>query len=251
VLQRAPARSELKATDAAPVRADSGKTGDFMKSLKVLGGRDQQLFDSSAEDLDGLSPQKKTQILSKEREARVKAQEALEAKAKAAAAAKAKPVHKPSLAQLRLDKKAAEEGDDLLAQDSKIAAEEMKLPETTVHSMISKDRRAVMVRQTQFEAHLKKMAATDKANEKRAYARESAQEKRVNGYVTSSDAAYESELAKAVKKETAGHNEYNKRFSSAEHDVVARDKSFSERLEAERRRQHARGTDVIMSDVIL
>ena len=149
-------------------------------------------------------------------------------------------MHKPSLAQLRLDKKAAQEGDDELAQDSKIAAEELKSPESTVHSMLSKDRRAVVARQTQFEAHLKKMAATDKANEKRAYARETAKEKAVNGYVTSSDAAYESELAKAVRKETAGHNEYNKRFSSAEHDVVARDKSFSEQLEAERLRQHQR-----------
>ena len=125
---------------------------------------------------------------------------AIAAQAKAKSAKVAKPVpHKPSLAQIKLDKAAAQEGDKLLAEDSKVAAEELTSPESTVHKMLSKDQKAVTARDAAFQAHLKKMAATDKSQEAKDSAREKASEKKVNGYVTSSDQAFESEFFPLVQ----------------------------------------------------
>lgn len=53
--------AELKiAGTSASARADKGKVGDFLNSLKALGSSKQaQLFDTSSQDLDGLSAQEK------------------------------------------------------------------------------------------------------------------------------------------------------------------------------------------------
>ena len=58
------ARLKIAAASATP-RSDKGKTGDFISSLKVLGTSKQaQLFDTSPQDLDGLSAQEKVRFLS-------------------------------------------------------------------------------------------------------------------------------------------------------------------------------------------
>ena len=234
LLARAQAGAQLK-IEQAP-RADEGKTSDFISSLKVLGaaGKHARLFDTSAEDLDGLSAQQITKVHQEEETAHRKAQEAA-AKTHAAAQPKQAPkAHKPSLEEIKLDRAAAKEGDKLLAEDQKVAAEELVSPEQAVHQMMSKDKTQVAKREAAFQAHLKKMAVLDKSNEARHKALEAAKEKKVNGYVSSSDAAFERSLAAAVKKETAGHNEYNSLYSSEEQQVVARDKSFMQRVEKEK-----------------
>jgi len=225
------ARGGAKLKIAAPPRYDQGKTGDFLNSLKVLGsgGKNAALFDTSPQDLDGLPAQEITKIHQKEEAARRKAEEAATAKA-AAAKAPAIKAHKPSLAEIKLDRAAAKEGDKLLAEDRKTAAEELSSPEKAVHKMMSQDLPLVKARQAAFQANVKKMAFADKVLEERRREYEAAQAKKVKGFVSSQDAAYEKTLAAAVKRETAGHNEYNTIYSSMENQVDARDKAFMQRV---------------------
>ena len=222
-------RGGAKLKIAAPPRYDQGKTGDFLNSLKVLGsgGKNAALFDTSPQDLDGLPAQEITKIHQKEEAAHRKAEEAATAKA-AAAKAQTIKAHKPSLAEIKLDRAAAKEGDKLLAEDRKTAAEELSSPEKAVHQMMSQDLPLVKARQAAFQAHVKKMAFADKVLEERRREYEAAQAKKVKGFVSSQDAAYEKSLAAAVKRETAGHNEYNTIYSSMENQVEARDRDFSE-----------------------
>jgi len=176
----ADADSLLSAGDA---RAGKGKTGDFLNSLKALGmgGKQTELFDTSPEDLDGMSRKQKSKIHQQEQAAHMKALQ-VQASASATTDASAKP-HKPSLAEIKLDRAAAQEGDKLLAEDSKVASEELMSPEHVVKKLLTKDRQAVTARDVAFQAHLKKMAATDKAQETRDTAREAAKEKKVGTFV--------------------------------------------------------------------
>jgi len=168
----------------------------------------QLSFDTSPEDLDGLSTEQKTAFHEAEAQKKAASPEAKVAAGKAAAAkaAAAQAVHKPSLEQIRLDTAAAKEGDALLAEDRKVAAEELMKPEKGIDDMISTARKSEAAREAAFQANLKKMAASDKAHELTHTAKEAATEKKIEGFVTSSDAAFEKTLAKAVKEETAGHN---------------------------------------------
>ena len=222
------ARGGAKLKIAAPPRYDQGKTGDFLNSLKVLGsgGKNAALFDTSPQDLDGLPAQEITKIHQKEEAASRKEEEEKDDAAKAPAI----KAHKPSLAEIKLDRAAAKEGDKLLAEDRKTAAEELSSPEKAVHKMMSQDLPLVKARQAAFQANVKKMAFADKVLEERRREYEAAQAKKVKGFVSSQDAAYEKTLAAAVKRETAGHNEYNTIYSSMENQVDARDKAFMQRV---------------------
>ena len=204
----APDAHSLLAKESTSMSAELRIVNGFDGSRASKGRTAQLSFDTSPEDLDGLSTQQKTafheaeaQKMAASPEAKVAAGKAADAKAAASQA-----VHKPSLEQIRLDTAAAKEGDALLAEDRKVAAEELMKPEKGIDDMISTARKSEAAREAAFQANLKKMAASDKAHELTHTAKEAATEKKIEGFVTSSDAAFEKTLAKAVKEETAGHN---------------------------------------------
>jgi len=205
----APDAHSLLAKESTSMSAELRIVNGGFDGSRAAKGRTAQLsFDTSPEDLDGLSTEQKTAFHEAEAQKKAASPEAKVAAGKAAAAkaAAAQAVHKPSLEQIRLDTAAAKEGDALLAEDRKVAAEELMKPEKGIDDMISTARKSEAAREAAFQANLKKMAASDKAHELTHTAKEAATEKKIEGFVTSSDAAFEKTLAKAVKEETAGHN---------------------------------------------
>ena len=259
VVQLPGRRGDLRAqADSLLAQAGSGQTRraelkinfDAASSpeadLKKLGlGSSTQLFDSLPQDLDGLPAEKKTQILARARKAQQRRAAAAKASAAAKQAAAARLAAKklrseaPTPQELKLDREAKKEGESELHKDAVIAEKELKSPEGAVKNMLAEDKRAVAARESAFREHVQKMKAADVQQEKARQTKEAYKQRYLDGYVTSADARYDKDLEAAVKKETAGDNDYNKRYASEEKEVHARDESWRQMMAAEKAKEAA------------
>ncbi|EKX31661.1 hypothetical protein GUITHDRAFT_166846, partial [Guillardia theta CCMP2712] len=145
----------------------------------------------------------------------------------------------------KFNERVKKESSSELQRDSRTAEEQLN-SEKSYDRMIETQKKGIEGRDAHFQQKLKSMVNAEHMREHEKLMQLKSKKSAIDGYVTSSDAAFETSLKQALKKERKNKSEYESSYNDAVQSVQNRDKEFTERIrrEIEKERilhaQHAR-----------